>query len=60
VKYAVTPHGGKPFEVEADDAVVAMAAAAERLGHDRYSIQRSDAVPALLFGQTAADGRVQL
>jgi hypothetical protein len=60
MRYTVKPEGDSPFELNAADAVAAMAAATERLGHERYSIQKADATPAPLFGQLTADGRVQL
>jgi hypothetical protein len=60
MRYTVKPEGDSPFELSAADAVAAMASATERLGHERYSIQKADATPAPLFGQLTADGRVQL
>ena len=59
--YLVTPVGkGTPFELEAGDAIEAMALAAAQLGGASYSIQRINFTPALLFGTLTADGRVQL
>lgn len=56
MKYTVTPKVGEPFALEASDVIVAMADAEERLGTEDYSIQKTDATPAPLFGTLTDTG----
>jgi hypothetical protein len=57
---SVCPEQFEAFEVSGPGVIAVMAVALERLGHEHYSIQRKDAVPAPLFGRVAEDGRIQL
>lgn len=57
---SVCPEQFEAFEVTALDVIAVQAVAWERLGHEHYSVQRKDAVPAPLFGHVAEDGSVRL
>lgn len=59
--YLITPAEGMPFELHAGNALQAMRAAYDRIGHGAvYTIRRTDAAPAAPFGEVTEDGRIQL
>jgi hypothetical protein len=59
--YVVAPERGKPFELEAEDAVAAIAQVNERLGEGTpYAIRRADAVMPVPFGRVTENGSILL